>query len=94
MKSQNNITNLLPPNLNIFFQNVVLWVKHIFWKNLLKTGKLYTLLLCLVDVFFNSRHYNEYQLYSSSRRLAPLLKLGSLQTGVSQEKWKEASPIL
>jgi hypothetical protein len=44
-------------------------------------------LLCLVDVFFN-------KLCSSSCRLVPLFVWGRLHTGASQEKRKEASPIL
>jgi len=49
--------------------------------------------LCLVDVFF-SRYSYGYQLCSSSRRLVPLFAQGRFHTGVSQEKQKEASPIL
>jgi hypothetical protein len=94
MKSQNNysITNLLRPNLKGFFSKCCFMGKTYILAEFAQNCE--TILPCLVDVFFNSRHYNEYQLYSSSRRLSPLFILGSLQTGVSQEKWKEASPIL
>ena len=41
-----------------------------------------------------SRHTYWYKLCSSSRRLVPLFVWGILHTGASQEKWKEARPIL
>ena len=45
-------------------------------------------------VLQDSRHTYGYQLCSSSRRLVPLFVWGRLHTGASQEKRKEANPIL
>jgi hypothetical protein len=42
----------------------------------------------------DSRHTYGYKLCFSSRRLVPLFKWGRLHTGASQDKWKEASPII
>ena len=42
----------------------------------------------------DSRHTYGYKLCSSSRRLVPLFVWGRVHTGASQEKRKEASPIL
>ena len=53
-----------------------------------------TYLLCLVDVFFNRHHTYWYKLCSSSRQRVPVFAWGRLHTGASQEKRKEASPIL
>ena len=46
-----------------------------------------------IDSCFD-KYRKGYQLYSSSRRLVPLLVRDRLDTGISQEKRKEASLIL